>query len=72
MALRSNREGAGEMQKNFSVEVTCEDRNRGSKDTEARSSIVNYSNIRGKETQSQVASGETEKGDGFLMTLLAI
>lgn len=69
MALRSNSEGAGEIQESFPMEVTSENRNCVSKGTEARSSIMSHSNIQGQETESQVARGEPEKGDGFLMTV---
>lgn len=51
------------------MEVTSENRNRVSKGIEAGSSIIGHSNVHGQETQSQVARGEPEKGDGFLMTM---
>lgn len=56
MALRSNSEGAGEIQESFSMEVTSENRNRVSKGIEAGSSSISHSNVHGQETQSQVVS----------------
>lgn len=75
MAQRSNREGEGEIQESFSIEVTPENGNHVSKGTEVYSGKVSSSSIQAgayvKKTQSQLGSGEMEKGDGFLMTLSA-